>query len=124
MSDPSACPQAQRRLAYPAVGVLYVTTKYFNPGEDHGHAAFGASLDRLGRDHIDLYLIHWPVRAAEGFVESWRALTELRGDAGLRSIGVSNFSSTQLAQVIDATGRYPLAPADRGGRAAVRRLTG
>jgi 2,5-diketo-D-gluconate reductase A len=90
---------------------VYVTTKYFNPGGQHGRAdateAFGASLDRLGLDHIDLYLIHWPVRAGQGFVESWRALTELREDAGLRSIGVSNFSSTQLEQIIDATGVTP-----------------
>jgi 2,5-diketo-D-gluconate reductase A len=90
---------------------VYVTTKYFNPGEQHGRAdataAFGASLDRLGLDRIDLYLIHWPVRAGEGFVESWRALTELREDAGLRSIGVSNFSTTQLEQIIDATGVTP-----------------
>jgi 2,5-diketo-D-gluconate reductase A len=90
---------------------VYVTTKYFNPDEDHGHAdasaAFGSSLERLGLDHIDLYLIHWPVRAGQGFVESWRALTELREGVGLRSIGVSNFSSTQLEQVIDATGATP-----------------
>jgi 2,5-diketo-D-gluconate reductase A len=90
---------------------VYVATKYFNPGEQHGRAdaaaAVGASLDRLGLDHIDLYLIHWPVRAGEGFVESWRALTELREDAGLRSIGVSNFSSAQLEQIIDATGVTP-----------------
>jgi 2,5-diketo-D-gluconate reductase A len=90
---------------------VYVTTKYFNPGEDHGRAdvaaAVGASLDKLGLDHIDLYLIHWPVRAGEGFVESWRALTELREDARLRSIGVSNFSSTQLEKIIKATGVTP-----------------
>jgi len=90
---------------------VYVTTKYFNPSADHGRAdataAFGASLARLGLDHIDLYLIHWPVRAGEGFVQSWRALTELREDAGRRSIGVSNFSATQLEQVIDATGVTP-----------------
>jgi 2,5-diketo-D-gluconate reductase A len=90
---------------------VYVTTKYFNPGEGHGYAdataAFGASFGRIGLDHIDLYLIHWPVRAGEVFAESWRALTELREDARLRSIGVSNFSSTQLEQVIDATGVTP-----------------
>jgi 2,5-diketo-D-gluconate reductase A len=90
---------------------VYVTTKYFNPGEDHGRAdataAFSASLSRLGLDHIDLYLIHWPVRAGEGFIESWRALTELSEDDGRRSIGVSNFSAMQLQQVIDATGVTP-----------------
>jgi len=90
---------------------VYVTTKYFNPSDDHGaqdaEAAFAASRDRLGLDHIDLYLIHWPVRAGEGFVASWRALTELRDDPAMRSIGVSNFSSSQLAQVIHATGVVP-----------------
>jgi len=90
---------------------VYVTTKYFNPGNDHGRAdaaaAFGASLGRLGLDQIDLYLIHWPVPAGESFVESWRALTELRQDAALRSIGVSNFSSAQLEQIVEATGVTP-----------------
>jgi 2,5-diketo-D-gluconate reductase A len=90
---------------------IYVTTKYFNPSDDHGRvdatAAFGASFDRLGLDHVDLYLVHWPVRAGEGFVESWRALTQLRGDAPLRSIGVSNFSSRQLQLIVDATGVTP-----------------
>ncbi|HEY2278893.1 MAG TPA: aldo/keto reductase [Streptosporangiaceae bacterium] len=90
---------------------VYLATKYFNPSEDHGRAdaiaAFSASLNRLGLDRIDLYLIHWPVRAGEGFIESWRALTELSEDDGRRSIGVSNFSATQLRQVIDATGVTP-----------------
>lgn len=87
---------------------VYVTTKYFNPSNEHGRQdakdAFLASRDRLGLDHIDLYLVHWPVRAGEGFVASWRALTELRGHPAARSIGVSNFSATQLAQIIEATG--------------------
>jgi 2,5-diketo-D-gluconate reductase A len=90
---------------------VYVTTKYFNPSHDHGHAdataAFGASLDRLALDHIDLYLVHWPVRAGEGYVESWRALTELHDGQRLRSIGVSNFSATQLDEVISNTGVTP-----------------
>jgi 2,5-diketo-D-gluconate reductase A len=90
---------------------VYVTTKYFNPDDSHGHAdvtaTFAASLDRLGVDQVDLYLIHWPVRAGEGFVESWRGLTELRERPGLRSIGVSNFSRSQLEQAISATGVTP-----------------
>jgi 2,5-diketo-D-gluconate reductase A len=90
---------------------VYVTTKYFNPSEEHGYQdakdALAGSLDRLGLDHIDLYLVHWPVRAGDGFVESWRALTESREDPGLRSIGVSNFSSSQLSLIIDATGVTP-----------------
>jgi 2,5-diketo-D-gluconate reductase A len=90
---------------------VYVTTKYFNPSDAHGSQdakdAFAASLDRLGLEHIDLYLVHWPVGAGEGFVESWRGLTELRGHAALRSIGVSNFSSSQLARIIDETGVTP-----------------
>jgi 2,5-diketo-D-gluconate reductase A len=90
---------------------VYVTTKYFNPSDDHGHRdakrAFAASLERLGLDHIDLYLVHWPVRAGEGFLASWQGLTELREHPGARSIGVSNFSSSQLAQIIEQTGVTP-----------------
>lgn len=90
---------------------VYVTTKYFNPSDDHGYRdaqeAFAASLHRLGLDHIDLFLVHWPVRAGEGFLASWRALTDLRGRRGARSIGVSNFSSAQLAQIVEETGVTP-----------------
>jgi 2,5-diketo-D-gluconate reductase A len=91
--------------------LVYVTTKYFNPSDDHGPQdlkdAFAASLDRLGLDRVDLYLIHWPVRAGEGFVASWRGLTELRDHPGLRSIGVSNFSSAQLSRIVEETGVTP-----------------
>jgi 2,5-diketo-D-gluconate reductase A len=90
---------------------VYVTTKYFNPSDDHGRQdvkdALAASLMRLGLDHIDLFLIHWPVRAGEGFIASWRGLTELRDHPGLRSIGVSNFSSAQLLRIVEETGVTP-----------------
>ncbi|MBA8823963.1 2,5-diketo-D-gluconate reductase A [Saccharopolyspora lacisalsi] len=90
---------------------VYVTTKYMNPTEDHGYedakGAFQRSIDRLGLDHVDLYLIHFPIGAGEGYTASWRALTELRNTDGLRSIGVSNFTSTHLARAIDETGVTP-----------------
>lgn len=95
----------------PSAGPVYVTTKYFNPSDEHGRqdakGAFLASHDRLGLDHIDLYLVHWPVRAGDGFVASWRGLTELRGHPAARSIGVSNFSAAQLARIIEETGVTP-----------------
>jgi 2,5-diketo-D-gluconate reductase A len=92
-------------------GEVHVTTKYFNPSDDHGsedaRAAFDESFARLGLERIDLYLVHWPVRAGEGFVASWRALVDLRDDARLGSIGVSNFTRSQLAAIVDATGVTP-----------------
>lgn len=90
---------------------VYVTTKYMNPTEDHGYedakGAFQRSIDRLGLDHVDLYLIHFPIGAGEGYTASWRALTELRNTDGLRSIGVSNFTSSHLARAIDETDVTP-----------------
>ena len=59
---------------------LYVTTKLWN--DDHGTQsaldAFDASLERLGLDHVDLYLIHWPVPAQDTYVEAWQALARIR----------------------------------------------
>ena len=58
---------------------VYVTTKYFNPSDAHGRRdaqdAFAASLDRLGLEHIDLYLVHWPV------LVTWLVISD-RSEAG------------------------------------------
>jgi 2,5-diketo-D-gluconate reductase A len=88
---------------------IFVTTKLWNSdqGRDTVRAACEASLELLGLDAVDLYLIHWPAPAQDLYVESWRALVELR-DAGLaRSIGVSNFHAEHLDRIIDATGVVP-----------------
>jgi diketogulonate reductase-like aldo/keto reductase len=50
-----------------------------------------ASLDKLGGDYIDLYLIHWPVPHKGSYVETWEALCALQQEERVRSIGVSNF---------------------------------
>jgi 2,5-diketo-D-gluconate reductase A len=80
---------------------VFVTTKVWN--DDHGYdatlRAFDASLDRLGLDRVDLYLIHWPAPAQDRYVDTWRALVRLRDEGRATSIGVSNFTPTHLARL-------------------------
>ncbi len=88
---------------------LFVTTKL--RGADHGRqkarAAVSASLDRLGLDYLDLYLIHWPLPRLWRFVESYETMLELARDGLIRSVGVSNFKPAHVAALIDATGVAP-----------------
>lgn len=88
---------------------VFVTTKCFN--DDHGYdearRAFHASLERLGFDRVDLYLIHWPVPAHDRYVETWKAFIDLRDEGLVRSIGVSNFTGEHLRRLISETGETP-----------------
>jgi 2,5-diketo-D-gluconate reductase A len=88
---------------------LFVTTKLWNSdqGTDSARAALDASLERLGLDAVDLYLIHWPSPAQDRYVETWSTLVELREDGRARSIGVSNFHAPHLDRIVDATGVVP-----------------
>jgi diketogulonate reductase-like aldo/keto reductase len=81
---------------------IFVTTKLWNDSHDYDQAlrAYDASLQRLGLDYVDLYLIHWPVPAEGKFVEAWRALESLYDDKRVRAIGVSNFASAHLTQLL------------------------
>lgn len=82
---------------------LFVTTKLWN--SDHGYdaalRAFDESLRRLGLDHVDLYLIHWPSPAKDKYLETWRALEKIYADGRARAIGVSNFQPAHLQRVLD-----------------------
>ncbi len=88
---------------------LFVTTKLWN--REHGYdstlRAFEQSLDRLGLDYVDLYLIHWPVPSRDLYVETWRALIALAADGRARSIGVSNFHAEHLERIIEETEVVP-----------------
>jgi 2,5-diketo-D-gluconate reductase A len=88
---------------------VFVTTKVWS--SDHGaqrtRASFESSLERLGTNHVDLFLIHWPAPARGLYVETWRTLTELRTDGRARSIGVSNFQPDHLRAIIEETGVVP-----------------
>jgi 2,5-diketo-D-gluconate reductase A len=89
---------------------VFVTTKLWNgdQGRRSAKSAFKKSFKRLGLDHIDLYLIHWPLPMAGRYVETWETLIELRDSERLRSIGVSNFQVEHLDRIIDATGVTPV----------------
>jgi diketogulonate reductase-like aldo/keto reductase len=88
---------------------VYITTKCFNDdqGYDQAKRALHTSLERLEMQHVDLYLIHWPVPAHDKYVETWQALIDLQKDGLARSIGVSNFQSAHLERIIEETGVTP-----------------
>ena len=88
---------------------LYVVSKLANPdqGYDSTLRAFDASMDRLGLDYLDLYLIHWPQPALNKFVDTFKAFAHLRDQGHIRSIGVSNFEPEHLTVLTDAIGIVP-----------------
>ena len=88
---------------------LFVTTKLWDDAHafDDAIAACEASLERLGLDYVDLYLVHWAVPSQGQYVEAWKALIALQERGLVRSIGVSNFPKEQLAEIIEATGVVP-----------------
>jgi 2,5-diketo-D-gluconate reductase A len=88
---------------------VYVTTKLWNgdQGTDSVRAACEASLERLGFEAVDLYLIHWPSPTIDRYAESWAELVKLRDEGLAGSIGVSNFHEVHLRRAIDATGVVP-----------------
>ncbi|GAA2502760.1 oxidoreductase [Winogradskya humida] len=88
---------------------LFITTKLWNSDQGHDSTlhAFDASLDRLGLDYLDLYLIHWPTPVQDRYVESWRALTKLYADGRVRAIGVSNFLPEHLRRLAELGGVIP-----------------
>ncbi len=89
---------------------LYLVTKLWNAdqGYDSTLTAFDASIDRLGVDCLDLYLIHWPTPQLNKFVDTFKAFAHLRDQGRIRSIGVSNFEPEHLKVLIDATGIVPV----------------
>ena len=91
---------------------LYVATKLNNSFHrpDDARREIDASLEKLGLDQVDLFLIHWPLPTQyDGdFVQTWRALIEAQQAGKTRSIGVSNFQPAHLDRIIEETGVVPV----------------
>ncbi|KAJ1034769.1 hypothetical protein NDA13_001023 [Ustilago tritici] len=108
---------------------LFITSKLWNNAHrpENVQAAYEETLNELGLDHLDLYLIHWPVAFVPGkdlvpktedgkqtlidrdvsIVDTWKALIELQKAGKVKSIGVSNFTIEHLDAIINATGVVP-----------------
>jgi 2,5-diketo-D-gluconate reductase A len=88
---------------------VFVTTKLSQRwhGYEEAQQAFANCSKRLGLDHIDLFLIHWPNPRLGRYVEAWRGMIELLEQGDVRAIGVSNFKPSHLQRLIDETGVVP-----------------
>ncbi|ASO21358.1 2,5-diketo-D-gluconate reductase A [Actinoalloteichus hoggarensis] len=88
---------------------VFVTTKLWN--DDHGYAsalrAFDESIEKLGLDYVDLYLIHWPQPRRGHYVDTWRAFEKLLDEERTRAVGVSNFHVPHLERLLDSSAVVP-----------------
>lgn len=88
-------------------GKLFITSKLWNTehGYDEARRACDKSLTALQLDYIDLYLIHWPGSGRNR--ETWRALVDLMQEGKCRAVGVSNFSESDIEEILDSSGVTP-----------------
>lgn len=88
---------------------LFITSKLRtrDQGYDSTLKSLMGTLDRMGLDYLDLFLIHWPVPAHDRYSDTWKAFVQLQRDGRIRSIGVSNFLPEYLDRIIGDTGVTP-----------------
>jgi 2,5-diketo-D-gluconate reductase A len=100
--------QAVRESGIPREDV-FVTSKLNNDAHAPKDAleAFGRTLEELGFDYLDLFLIHWPTPGRGDYVETWQALEEIYRSGRAKAIGVSNFNAHHLQKLFDRTETVP-----------------
>ncbi|WP_333768389.1 aldo/keto reductase [Streptomyces sp. IBSBF 2435] len=100
--------QAVRDSGLPR-GEVFVTSKLNNGHHAYGDAlsAFARTLDDLGLEYLDLFLIHWPLPEVGDYVETWKALEEILRSGRVKAIGVSNFQPHHVERLLEETGTVP-----------------
>jgi len=88
---------------------VFVTSKLSNSkhGFDDALAAFDGTYDAIGKEQLDLFLVHWPLPTVGDFVETWRAMERIYSEGRVRSIGVSNFTIAHLDRLAEETDIVP-----------------
>ena len=88
---------------------IFVTSKLNNTfhAREDALPAFDATMEALGFETLDLFLIHWPMPGVGDFVETWKAMEEMKATGRVRSIGVSNFQPAHLQRLFDETATTP-----------------
>jgi len=89
---------------------LFITSKLRNGGHKRDLAlkSFDETMQKLGVEQLDLFLIHWPIPSQDNYVEAWKVLVELKQQGRIASIGVSNFNQDHLERIIGETGEVPV----------------
>lgn len=89
---------------------VFATSKFWldDLGYKATKEAFYKSLDLMGLDYLDSYMIHWPAPKKDLYLDSWRAMTELRDEGLIISLGVSNFHVHHLQRIYDEFDEYPV----------------
>ncbi|GAA4077914.1 aldo/keto reductase [Streptomyces sp. NPDC058961] len=82
---------------------VFVTSKLNNDAHAHDDAlaAFDRTMEELGLDHLDLFLIHWPLPGKGDFTQTWKAMEEIYGSGRAKAIGVSNFQPHHLRRLME-----------------------
>ncbi|HRN29696.1 MAG TPA: aldo/keto reductase [Terrimesophilobacter sp.] len=86
---------------------LFITTKLWNDRHGDADRAVEESLEKLGLDRVDLYLVHWPAPKQNRFIEAWHALEGIRERGLATSIGVSNFAKHYLERLLPEASTVP-----------------
>ena len=89
---------------------IFLTTKLWNDaqGFDATLKAFDASLEKLGTDYVDMYLIHWPMPEKDRYIDTFKAFIRLKEESRIKSIGVCNFQPAHVQRLIAETGVKPV----------------
>jgi len=86
---------------------VFVTSKLSNSAHGDAMAAFDRTMDALGLEQLDLFLVHWPLPTLVDYVQTWRAMEEIAATGRVRAIGVSNFQPEHIARLLAETDTVP-----------------